>query len=70
MLIVTEAVARAGLDRTESRGAHTRTDFPNSDKAQERIEIVVKQERGAMTLIRRKQPDLPADLEKIIKEGA
>ena len=31
MLIVAEAVARAALLRHESRGAHSRLDFPNCD---------------------------------------
>jgi succinate dehydrogenase / fumarate reductase flavoprotein subunit/fumarate reductase (CoM/CoB) subunit A len=32
MLLVAEAVAQAALDRTESRGAHQRDDFPVLDE--------------------------------------
>ena len=33
MLIVSEAVTSSALARTESRGAHSRIDFPNLDNA-------------------------------------
>jgi len=33
MLLVAEMVARSALHRTESRGAHFRTDFPNEEDA-------------------------------------
>ena len=33
MLDVAEAVANSALKRTESRGSHTRTDFPKRDDA-------------------------------------
>src|SRR5439155_17989875 len=31
MLLVSESVARAALERTESRGGHTRDDYPMTD---------------------------------------
>jgi succinate dehydrogenase / fumarate reductase flavoprotein subunit len=70
LLIVSEAVARAALERTESRGAHTRLDYPESDPEQERVEVVIKRDGAEMKVERRRQPDLPPDLEKLIKEGA
>ena len=36
MLRVSECIARAALERTESRGGHTRDDFPATDDAWER----------------------------------
>src|SRR4029078_4509936 len=33
MLLVSECVARAALERTESRGGHTRDDHPSMDSA-------------------------------------
>jgi len=69
LLVVSEATARAALERTESRGGHTRSDFPDSDERQTRQQIVIKKEGDRMAVRREAQPPLPAELEKIIKEG-
>src|SRR5213595_1732180 len=70
LLVVSEATARAALERTESRGAHTRSDYPDSDERQAREQIVIKKEGERMVVRREAQPPLPADLIKLIKEGA
>ena len=69
-LVVSEATARAGLERTESRGAHTRSDYPDSDERQAREQIVIKKEGDRMIVGRETQPQIPADLLTLIKEGA
>ena len=69
LLVVSEATARAALERTESRGGHTRSDFPDSDERQTREQIVIKKEGNRMAVRREAQPPLPAELEKIIKEA-
>ncbi|GHD39818.1 fumarate reductase/succinate dehydrogenase flavoprotein subunit [Streptomyces galbus] len=40
MLLVSECVARAALERTESRGGHTREDCPSMDRAWRRINLL------------------------------
>ena len=42
MLITSEAVARAGLERKESRGAHTRLDYFGEDKEWQKYNIVIR----------------------------
>ncbi len=69
LLIVSEASARAALERTESRGAHTRSDYPDSDDTQAREQLVIKKEGDRMTVRREAQPPIPNDLMTLIKEG-
>ncbi|MFJ3232880.1 fumarate reductase/succinate dehydrogenase flavoprotein subunit [Streptomyces sp. NPDC086787] len=40
MLLVSECVARAALERTESRGGHTREDHPAMDRAWRRLNLL------------------------------
>jgi succinate dehydrogenase / fumarate reductase, flavoprotein subunit len=40
MLLVSECVARAALERTESRGGHTRDDYPGMDRRWRRVNLV------------------------------
>ncbi|MGW4512833.1 fumarate reductase/succinate dehydrogenase flavoprotein subunit [Streptomyces sp. NPDC004393] len=42
MLLVSECVARAALERTESRGGHTREDFPSMDRAWRRVNLLCR----------------------------
>jgi len=50
MLTVSEMVCRSALTRTESRGAHYRTDYPKQDDAQWLKTIEVYCQRGEMEL--------------------
>ena len=69
LLVISEATARAALERTESRGGHTRSDHPESDEKQAREQIVIKKDGARMTVRREAQPQIPADLMALIKEG-
>ncbi|MGW5196970.1 fumarate reductase/succinate dehydrogenase flavoprotein subunit [Streptomyces spiralis] len=42
MLLVSECVARAALERTESRGGHTREDHPSMDRAWRRVNLLCR----------------------------
>jgi succinate dehydrogenase / fumarate reductase flavoprotein subunit len=70
LLTIAEATARAALLRTESRGGHTRFDYPKSDPAQERVQFVIRKDGDRMAVVPEPQPALPPDLAKLIKEGA
>jgi succinate dehydrogenase / fumarate reductase flavoprotein subunit len=48
MLVVSEAVTRAARLRTESRGAHSRLDFPATDPGWETLNVVVGPQDGGM----------------------
>jgi succinate dehydrogenase / fumarate reductase flavoprotein subunit len=69
MLTVSEAIARAALERTESRGAHFRGDFPDKDPAWGRANLVIaKDADGRMALRREAVRALPDELSKVIEE--
>jgi succinate dehydrogenase / fumarate reductase flavoprotein subunit len=69
LLIISEAIARAALDRKESRGGHFRDDYPRSDPAGARYNIVIQRAPdGAMRLTREPIPEMPAELKQVIEE--
>ncbi len=68
---IAEVIARSGLERRESRGAHFRDDFPEKDPEGGKFNIVVQRDAGgAVALERRPIPPLPAELQRIIEEQA
>ena len=68
MLTVSEAVARSALLREESRGAHSRIDFPNPDPAWGSKNNIVRREGETMKLRQDSRPELPEDLKQILAE--
>ena len=68
MLTVSEAVARSAFVREESRGAHSRIDFPNLDPAWGARNNIIRREGVAMTLGQDSRPEMPAELKQILAE--
>jgi succinate dehydrogenase / fumarate reductase flavoprotein subunit len=66
MLIVSEAVARSARERRESRGAHSRLDFPDPDPAWATQNIAVRLAADTMELLTTPVPALPDDLRELI----
>ena len=66
LLITAEAVARAALVREESRGAHTRTDFPDEQETWQKVRVVAKRgPDGEMLMQQETAPEPPAELAAI-----
>jgi succinate dehydrogenase / fumarate reductase flavoprotein subunit len=69
MLTVSEAVARSALARQESRGAHSRTDFPKPDPEWGRRNIVARRTKSGMELSERPVPEPPPELRTLLEEA-
>jgi len=65
LLITSEIVARAALTREESRGAHTRNDFPGEREEWLQYNVIVKKGPSGMLVEKRKRPDPPPMLKEI-----
>jgi succinate dehydrogenase / fumarate reductase flavoprotein subunit len=70
LLTVSEIVARAALERKESRGGHFRDDFPEKDPSYGKFNIVIRRgANGEMQVTREPIPEMREDLKKIVEEN-
>jgi succinate dehydrogenase / fumarate reductase flavoprotein subunit len=70
LFLVSEAVARAAVERKESRGAHFREDFTAKDPEWGKSSLVIRRGTdGEMVVRRMAVPELPAELSTIIEEN-
>jgi succinate dehydrogenase / fumarate reductase, flavoprotein subunit len=69
MFNCSEAIARAAIERKESRGGHSRADYPAYDKELAKYNFVIRKSGdGSMELRREPLPQMPADLAELFKE--
>ncbi|WP_197028975.1 fumarate reductase/succinate dehydrogenase flavoprotein subunit [Blastococcus sp. URHD0036] len=69
MLLVSECIAKAALERQESRGGHTRDDFPGPVPEWGKTNLICSRAPdGSVALTRQPLPEMPADLAEVFEE--
>jgi succinate dehydrogenase / fumarate reductase flavoprotein subunit len=68
MLLISEAVTKSAMARTESRGAHSRIDFPELDATWGQKHNIIVEEGGAMVRRESPIPPLPEDLKEVLAQ--
>jgi succinate dehydrogenase / fumarate reductase flavoprotein subunit len=71
MLTVSEAITRSAKQRTESRGAHSRLDYPGTDDATwgGRNSVVRRGAKQAMEVKTSALPKLPGELQSLLGQA-
>jgi succinate dehydrogenase / fumarate reductase flavoprotein subunit len=69
LLTVSEAITRSARQRTESRGAHSRLDFPDTDDAAwgHRNSVIAKGDDGRMSVHTAPVPDMDPELRTLLE---
>jgi succinate dehydrogenase / fumarate reductase, flavoprotein subunit len=62
MLLVAECVALAALERQESRGGHTRDDFPEMSPEWRKVNLILTLSGDQLELTRKPLPNIPLNL--------
>ncbi len=70
MLRVSECIAKAALERTESRGGHTRDDFPATTKEWGAVNLICGLDGETVTLTHQPLPEMPAELSAYFTDPA
>jgi succinate dehydrogenase / fumarate reductase flavoprotein subunit len=70
MLRVSECIAKAALEREESRGGHTRDDFPGPRDDWAKVNVICTADGEDIALSHKPLPVLPDDLAQIFEETA
>lgn len=69
MMICSEAIARSALSRKESRGAHSRLDYPNTENDWGKLNSAISRNAdGTMKLEHTPCPEMPEELKELFKK--
>jgi succinate dehydrogenase / fumarate reductase flavoprotein subunit len=68
MLSVSEATTLGALARKESRGGHTRDDYPMADDRLGKVNMVIRKRAGQMSVTEEPLPEMPPELKALLQE--
>ncbi|PYM57244.1 MAG: fumarate reductase/succinate dehydrogenase flavoprotein subunit [Candidatus Rokuibacteriota bacterium] len=68
LLTVSEAIALAALERKESRGGHTRDDYPQPDPRFAKVNVVVRAKDGGLTVTPEPLSEMPGELKALFED--
>ena len=70
MIITSLALTKAALERKESRGAHTRLDYPNYDEDLGKVNMIIRPSSEGLSVIKSPLSKMPDDLNDYILQEA
>jgi succinate dehydrogenase / fumarate reductase, flavoprotein subunit len=68
LLTISECVTVAALERRESRGGHTRDDYPKPDPELGKVKVVLRRRDGELTVAREPLEEMPDHLRALFEE--
>jgi len=70
MLAVSNCTTLSAIERRESRGGHTRDDYPGFRPEFENVNMITRLEDGEYTIAQEPKPQMPGELSKLFEDGA
>jgi succinate dehydrogenase / fumarate reductase flavoprotein subunit len=70
MLPIADVVTRSALERKESRGGHTRDDYPNPDPEFGKLNVAISAKGGELNIRHEPLKPLPDDLKEILEAAS
>ena len=69
LLRVAECIARAALERQESRGGHTRDDYPATEPAWGKLNVVCRESGDGVAVHTQELAEMPAELRALFEDA-